>query len=75
MLAAAEKKGTLEEFLNWFKRRRHGANLEKMTTDLGKKQVAKKKSTKKRSNAVKGPVTQIIDTLEQNSSTTKNKVS
>ena len=49
--------------------------MEKMTIDLGKKQIGKKKSTRKRSNAVKGPVTQIVDTLEQKSSTTKNKVS
>ena len=34
----------------------------------------KKKSTRKRTNAVKVPVTQIIGILEQNSSTTKNKV-
>ena len=74
MLAVAEKKGTLEKFLNWFKRRRYGANLEKMTIDLGKKQIGKKKNTIKRSNAVKVPVTQIIDILEQNSSATKNKV-
>ena len=46
-----------------------------MTIDLGKKQIGKKKSTRKRSNAVKVPVTQIIDILEQNSSITKNKVS
>ena len=74
VLAVAEKEGTLEEFLNWFKRGRHAANLEKMTMDLGKKQIGKKKSTRKRSNTVKVPVTQIIDILEQNSSTTKNKV-
>ena len=45
----------LEEFLNWFKRGRHGTSLEKMTTDPGKKQSAKKTSTRKRSNAVKNP--------------------
>ena len=45
-----------------------------MTIDLGNKQIGKKKSTRKRSNAVKVLVTQMIDILEQNSSTTKNKV-
>ena len=45
-----------------------------MTIDPGKKQNGKKKSTRKRSNAVKVPVTQMIDILDQNSSTTKNKV-
>ena len=39
-----------------------------------KKQIGKKNSTRKRSNAIKVPVTQIIDILEQNSFTTKNKV-
>ena len=34
-----------------------------------------KKSTNKRSNAVKAPVAQMIDTLDENSSTTTNKVS
>ena len=64
----------MEEFLNWFKRGRQGASLEKMTINLGKKQVCKKNSTRKRSNVVKAPVTQMIDILEQNSSTTKNKI-
>ena len=45
-----------------------------MTIDLRKKYIGKKKSTRKRNNAVKVPVTQMIDTLDQNSSTTKNKV-
>ena len=63
----------MEEFINWFKRERHGASLDKMAIDLGKKQIGKKKSTRKRSNAVKVPVTQMIDILEQNSSATKNK--
>ena len=45
-----------------------------MTVDLGKKQIGKKKSARKRSNAAKVPVTQMIDILEQNSAATKNKV-
>ena len=45
-----------------------------MTADLGKKQSDKKKSTSKRSNAGKIPVTQTIDVLEQNSSATESKV-
>ena len=45
-----------------------------MTVDLGKKQIDKKKSTRKRSNAAKVSVTQMIDILEQNSAATKNKV-
>ena len=49
VLAVAEKKSKLEEFLNWFKRRRHGANLEKMTIDLGKKEIIKKKHKEKKS--------------------------
>ena len=73
-LAVAEKKSTLEEFLNWFIKGRHGASLEKMTIDLGKKQIGKKKSTRNRSNAVEVPVKQMINILEQNSSATKNKV-
>ena len=64
----------MEEFLKWFKKGRHGASLEKVTIDLGKKQIGKKKSARKRSNAVKVPVTQTTDILEQNSSATKNKV-
>ena len=34
VLAVAEKKGKLEEFLNWFKRGRHSANLESMKKKL-----------------------------------------
>ena len=64
VLAVAEKKGKLEEFLNWFKRGRHSANLESMKIDLAKKQIGKKKSTRKTSNVVKFPVTQMIDILE-----------
>ena len=64
----------MEELLNLFKRGRHCASLEKMTADLGKKQSDKKKSTSKRSNAGKIPVTQTIDVLEQNSSATESKV-
>ena len=45
-----------------------------MTADLGKKQSDKKKSTSKRSNAGKIPMTQTIDVLEQNSSATESKV-
>ena len=45
-----------------------------MTIDLGKKQIGKKKITRKRSNAVNVPVTQRIAILEQNSSTIKKKV-
>ena len=64
----------MEELLNWFKRGRHCASLEKMTADLGKKQSGKKKSTRKRSNAGKIPVTQSIDILEQDSSGIESKV-
>ena len=45
-----------------------------MTINIGKKQVCKKNSKRKRSNVVKAPVTQMIDILEQNNPTTKNKV-
>ena len=45
-----------------------------MTADLGKKQSDKKKSTSKRSNAGKIPMTQTIDVLDQNSSATESKV-
>ena len=53
VLAVAEKKGTLEEFLNWFIKGRHGASLEKMTIDLGKKQIGKKKAQRKESTQLK----------------------
>ena len=72
--SCCSKKGTLEEFLNWLKRGRQGASLEKMAINLGKKQICKKNSTRKGSNLVKASVTQTIDILEQNSFTNKNKV-
>ena len=95
--------------LNWFKRGRHGANLEETSVikQKGESQnwyfkknkvsqifrktsisyllihtpqslffnkVAGLRPERKRKNAVKVPVTQMIDILDENSSTTKSQV-
>lgn len=67
ILAVAQKRGTLKEFFEWYKRSRKRPNLVDMTLAGGPKSAGKKPSQRKRSNSKKQPVDHMVDLLQDGS--------
>lgn len=66
VLAVAQVKGVLKEFLAWFKERRKRATMMDMVEESGPKSAGKKPSSRKRSNAKRKPIEQYVDLFDQN---------
>lgn len=66
ILAVAERKGMLDEFLNCFKRGNKGANITAMALDGGPKNAGKKPSGRKRTNKKKTAIQEYGDLLGDN---------
>ena len=66
VLAVAQVKGVLKEFLAWFKGRRKRVTMMDMVEESGPKTAGKKPSSRKRSNAKRKPIEQYVDLFDQN---------
>ena len=63
VLAVAQVRGTLKEFLTWYRKSKKGPQLLEMVLDSGPKNAGKKPSSRKRTNKKKTAVTQVTDLL------------
>lgn len=66
-LAVAQLKGSLPEFIAWYKRSKRGPNITNMALAGGPKNAGKKPSKRKRSNAKTQPVLHQVDLLQHRS--------
>ena len=66
VLAVAQVKGVLKEFLARFKGRRKRVTMMNMVEESGPKTAGKKPSSRKRSNAKRKPIEQYVDLFDQN---------
>ena len=66
ILAVAQVKGVLKEFLAWFKGRRKRVTMMDMVEESGPNTVGKNPSSRKRSNAKRKPIEQYVDLFDQN---------
>ncbi len=64
-LAVAAHRGSLKEFIAWFKRSKNGPNLTAMALHGAPKTAGKKQSTRKRTNKKKDPITMYVDMLSR----------
>lgn len=64
-LAVAARRGSLEEFLSWFKRAKKGPDLSAMALHGAAKNAGKKPSCRKRSNKKKDPIVAYVDLLQE----------
>jgi hypothetical protein len=68
VLAVAQVRGTLKEFLTWYRKSKKGPQLLEMALDSGPKNAGKKPSRRKRTNKKKTAVTQVTDLLNPSGS-------
>ena len=69
ILAVAEKKGSLNELLLWYKRSKAGPKITEMALSSGPKNAGKKPSARKKSNFKKPVVTNLVDVLDNSHGT------
>lgn len=74
VLAVAQVKGTLNEFITWFKRKRKRPTMMDMVEQRGPKNAGKKPSGRKRTNAKAQPINEYVDLLGNDASESRTSI-
>lgn len=67
VLAVAHIRGSLQEYLQWYKKSRRGPKVLEMALGSGPKNAGKKPSRRKKTNKTRATVTEVVDLMPHNS--------